>query len=415
MPSELLRKLGAAWLSMIAPGHLSAPAQPALPAGQRERALSFCARLLILTLALCVPFPARGGADRPLALSQPLTQRWQYASEQTTNFTPATDGEQIYLPLTQGSLIALQAGSGSLLWRAEIGGEFSAAPLADRRGVFVASETRPAPLPTQMQTDTQRNTTGTLYALSRATGITTWMRTLSAPLRGALTTNGTTIYAGSADGRVYAIRKETGEIIWHFQHTAAFTSHPVPHGTQLYVGSEDGVLFALDQTTGRLLWRYQTRGALRGAVSVAQEMVFFGSADGHVYALEAASGRLRWRARTGAGVQAVAYAAGGVVVASLDNFVYFLSPHRGARLWKRQLAGRIAAQPLVGADGVLFAPLSGDACIVLDPRDGKPLNLLPVGEDNNTAASPIYAGEVVLVTTRQGLLAFGSPGVSVAR
>ena len=412
MPSELLRKLGAAWLRMTAPRRLSAAAQidrRALLPGLRARGLMLRACVVILTLAHSVPFPAQGGANRPLALSQPLTQRWQYASEQTTNFTPATDGEQIYLPLTQGSLIALQAGSGNLLWRAEIGGEFSAAPLADARSVFVASETRPALAATQTQT------TGALYALSRATGITTWMRTLRAPLRGALTTNGTVIFAGSADGRVYAIRKETGEIMWHFQHTAAFTSHPVPHGAQLYVGSEDGVLFALDLATGRPLWRYQTRGALRGSVSVAQGMVFFGSADGHVYALEEASGRLRWRARTGAGVQVVTYAAGGVVVASLDNFVYFLSPHRGARLWKRQLAGRIAAQPLVGADGVLFAPLSGDACIVLDPRDGKPLNLLPVGEDNNTAASPVYAGEVVLVTTRQGLLAFGAPRASVAR
>ena len=411
MLSALLRKLGAVGLRMINRSHSNTLAKTALLAF-RMGGRPFGPLLLIcagaLALAACLPFPVMS-ADGPPALSQPLTQRWQYASEQTTNLTPATDGEQIYLPLTEGSLISLQANNGRLRWRAEIGGEFSAAPLADARGVYVASETR------RTASGQAHQMAGSLYALSRATGITMWMRTLGAPLRGAMASDGRTIFAGSADGRIYAFRQETGEIIWHFQHSAAFASHPVLRGSRLYVGSEDGVLFALDQATGRPLWRYQTRGALRGAVSLAQQMVFFGSADGNVYALYEANGVLRWRARTGAGVQAVAYVGGGVVVASLDNFVYFLSPQRGDRLWKRQLAGRIAAQPLVGADGVLFAPLSGDVCVVLDPRDGRPLNLLPVGEDNNTAASPVRAGDVVLVTTRQGLLAFGSPTASVAR
>jgi outer membrane protein assembly factor BamB len=142
---------------------------------------------------------------------------------------------------------------------------------------------------------------------------------------------------------------------------------------------------------------------------VVEGTVYFGSADGFVYAVDEIDGRLRWRARTGAGVQAVASVPGGLLVASLDNFVYLLSLNRGDRLWKRQLAGRLAAEPLTAPDGALFTPLSGDTGIVLDLRDGKQLNSLPIGEDNSTTASPIIAGNILFVTTRHGLLAFSRP------
>ena len=50
-------------------------------------------------------------ADGQIALSQPLTIRWQYQSDRTVNLTPATDGERIYLPLAEGMLVSLRATS----------------------------------------------------------------------------------------------------------------------------------------------------------------------------------------------------------------------------------------------------------------------------------------------------------------
>src|SRR3712207_8489639 len=66
--------------------------------------------------------------------------------------------------------------------------------------------------------------------------------------------------------------------------------------------------------------------------------------------------------------------------------IYALSLHDALpiyRLWKRQLPGRVAAQPLVAEDGILLAPLSGEECLVLSLRDGKKLNSINVGEDRS--------------------------------
>jgi len=82
----------------------------------------------------------------------------------------------------------------------------------------------------------------------------------------------------------------------------------------------------------------------------------------------------------------------------------------GARSWKRRLPGRIAAQPFITQSAALFMPFSSSSGVVLELRDVRTINLLPVGEETTTSASPIAVGDVVLLTTEHGLLAFKQPG-----
>ena len=337
-----------------------------------------------------------------IALSQPLTVRWLYPSDITTNLTPTDDSGHIYLPLASGILISLNAYDGQLIWKTDIGGELSSSPAADERGVYVASETGGG-----LRLPSRAN--GALRALGREGGITLWMRTLPMPIQGSLITSENILYGGSSDGKVYAVKKQTGEIVWVIQHSAPFASQPVIFGSQLYIGSDDGSLFSLDQFTGKVNWRYRTRGAIHGKAVVADGIVYFGSTDGYVYALKERDGSLRWRRRTGASVQTVAYAQSGLLAVSLDNFVYCLSYRNGGRLWKHQLTGRIAAEPLTATDGALFTPLSSSIGVVLDLRDGKQINSLPIGEDNSITAAPVVADKMLLITTRHGLLAFSRP------
>lgn len=358
--------------------------------------------LAVITIALCFGWNAAAGNESGPALSRPLIVRWQYDSDATVNLTPATDGLRVYLPLANGNLLSLNTTNGQLIWKTEMGGELSASPTADEVGVYIATEIG--------GTDGKEpRAKGTLRALGREGGVTLWMRTFPMPIRGALAMSETLLFGGAEDGRIYAVRKATGEIAWITQYQASFVSHPATAGQYLYLGSEDGSLLALDQVSGKILWRYRTRGGVRGSVAMNGGAVFFGSADGYVYALSEADGSLLWRTRTGAAVQTVALTQTGLLAASLDNFVYKLSMTNGKRLWKRQLAGRPLSEPLTAPDGVLFTPLSGDEGIILDLRDGRPLNAIPLGDENSNTASPISVGKFVFVTTRRGLLAFSNP------
>ena len=343
-----------------------------------------------------------------VALSQPLTIRWRYGSHLTVDLTPAYDGDRIYLPLAGGTLVSLQAKDGQLNWLAEMGGELSASPVADDRGVYVASEIEEE---TGKLEAGVRRATGTVRVVGREGGVTLWMRTLAGPLRGALTISGNILLAAGGDGRVYAFDRVTGEIEWSVYSGGSFNCWPVVSAGLVYVGNEDGSLLVLEETTGKILWRYRTKGPVRGPVAVVNGAVYFGSGDGYVYAVNSANRRLLWRKRTGAAVQAVAHVEDALLVASLDNFVYRFSLN-GARVWKRQLPGRIASQPLTATDGALFTPLASLAGVVLGLRDGRQINSLPTGEEITRSASPIAIGDAVLLTTEHGLLAFAQPRVS---
>jgi outer membrane protein assembly factor BamB len=373
-----------------------------------DRNSDLIARLFLLSCLLAmipnqlarVAGAARG--EKQLVLSQPLVVRWQYDSNQTLSLTPATDRERVFLPLAGGTIVSLNSSDGRLHWKSDTGGEISASPVADDNRVYVASEYGDVATVSRM-------TKGALRALGQESGVTRWMRTLPAPIRGSLAVSATTLFGGASDGKVYAIDKQTGMTRWANQYAGSFASQPVLSGSLLFIGSDDGTLRALDQASGKAAWDYRTRGPIRGPVAVVSGVVYFGSGDAYVYAVRESTGKLLWRSRTGAAVQSVAGTSEGVLVASLDNFVYLLSFNRGHRIWKRRLSGRIASQPLTASDGALFVPLSSNSGIVLALSDGKQVNTLPIGEDNSIGASPVGIGDLVLVTTIHGLLAFAHP------
>ena len=369
--------------------------------------------LWILIVAAALSFAQTNQKPEPhpvltvkLDLSQPLTIEWRYDSNLTLNLSPAFDDQRIYLPLAGGTIVSLTGESGQLNWRSEMGGELSASPVADEHAVYVASETGKAG-------SGAPRATGALRALGRDGGVTQWMRTLAMPLRGGLTLANGKLIAGGSDGKIFAFDSRNGNALWSFDYVAPFNSQPVVSGSRIYIGSEDGNLLALDEQSGKLLWRYRTKGAVRGPAANGNEIVYFGSGDGYVYAVNANSGRLLWRKRTGAAVQAVVRTGDELLVASLDNFVYKFSLS-GARSWKRRLPGRISSQPLVTHDAALFMPLSGTAAVVLELRDGRQVNLLPTGVEIATSAAPVAVGEVVLLTTEHGLLAFREPSKKAA-
>ncbi|MBC8029352.1 MAG: PQQ-like beta-propeller repeat protein [Pyrinomonadaceae bacterium] len=343
----------------------------------------------------------KSNLNHALELSKPLTIAWRYNSNLTLNLTPAFDKERVYLPLAGGTIVSLKAADGKLNWRSEMGGELSASPTADDRAVYVASETG------KPETGARR-ATGALRALGREGGVTQWMRTLAMPLRGSLTLTNGNLFAGSDDGKIYALDSKNGELIWTYDYGAPFKGQPVVSNGRVYIGSDDGNLLALDESSGKLLWRYKTKGPVLGPVAIGRETIYFGSGDAYVYAVNVPTGRLIWRKRTGAGVQSVVSAAEELLVSSLDNFVYKFSS-AGARVWKRQLPGRISAQPLVAGDGALFTPRSSAIGVVLEIRDGRQVNSLPVGEEITTSASAIAVGDTVFLTSEHGLLAFRQP------
>ncbi len=358
---------------------------------------------MLLSLGLLAALVTNGFAHAKgdVVLSDPLTVRWRYESNITLNLTPAFDAERIYLPLAGGTIVALNAKDGQLVWRSDMGGELSASPSADESNIYVATEII-------VSEGIHRASYGALRALGREGGVTQWMTPLVKPVRGTITISGSRLFAGGGDGRAYAFDKKTGGVLWSIPFPSPFNSQPIVDSGRVYIGSEDGTMWALEEATGKVIWKYRTQGAIRGNAVATRKSVYFGSSDGYVYALKADKGKLDWRKRTGAGVEAVTLAGEGLLAVSLDNFAYLLGLN-GSMAWRKLLPGRISAQPLTVKEAALFTPLSSSTAVVLALKDGKQVNSLPIGEELTSSAAPIAVADAIFVTTEHGLLAFARP------
>jgi eukaryotic-like serine/threonine-protein kinase len=370
-------------------------------------AVSFTKRLMALSISVATALAtcasgSRAAREGQADLSRPLHMQWSFEADNISNITPVVDEEDVYVPLNNGTIVSLRRKNGELAWKSDLGGFITSSPSADSRGVYLASE---IPLSGESR---YPQATGVLRALGRQSGVTLWMRTLPSPVRGALASNATTLFGRSSDGRIYAVKKENGEIAWIKYGSLPFNSSPLLYGQKLYAVDTGGNLYALDESTGNTSWRYRTHARSGASLAVIEGTVYVGSDDGYVHAIEEATGRMRWRARASAAVQTVQVAGRCVLATSLDNFVYCLSKQRGGKVWKRQLPGRVAARPLVLDDEVLLSPLAGDECVVLSLEDGKKINSVYVGEDNNSEADPLLSGSLLLLTTRKGILAFSN-------
>lgn len=364
-------------------------------------------RLILLAILLAhafLPYGSGTAAAQGLqaTLSRPLHVRWSFEDDKISNITPAVNGEAVYVPLGNGAVVSLRRESGELFWRSELGGVITSSPSADSSGVYLASEIPPS------EGSKYPQATGVLRALGSKSGVTLWMRTLPSPIRGELAANETTLFGRSSDGRIYAVKKENGEIIWIKYGSLPFNSSPVLYGQKLYVVDTGGSLYAIEESTGQTSWRYRTRAQSGVSIAIIEGTAFVGSDEGYVHAIDERTGRMRWRARAGAAVQTVQAAGKCLLATSLDNFVYCLSTQRGKKVWKRQLPGRVTARPLVLEDDVLLSPLAGDECVVLSLQDGRKINSVYVGEDNNSEADPLLSGGLLFLTTRKGVLAFSN-------
>ena len=364
--------------------------------GKMARAL--CS-LLVLGLFVAVA----GAEDGPVSLSRPLVVRWSYDTRQLTSQTPAAFADVLYVPLTGGVVAAVRPQDGQLLWRSETGGEFSASPAADERGVYVGSE-----LSAEGRDASSMYTKGVVRALSRTSGVALWTRTVPNPLEGALVVGDGLLLGASADGRIYALDKMTGAPAWIIKTEHSFRTAPSMAEGGLILASADGYLLVVAPKTGTIVRRYQTGSAQAAPFSAAGKTIYTGSPDGYVTALRDAGGRLEtiWRRRAGTSVQSLTSTPAGLLVASRDNFVYFLSHRNGDRLWKKQMPGRVVGAPVVSADSALFALLGGEVCVALSLADGKQVNTLALGEGNSASTPPQLVGPLVIVPTRNGLIAF---------
>ena len=183
----------------------------------------------------------------------------------------------VYVPLADGTLYALEAGSGAEQWsfNPAIEAQDIYSPTADpviADGVVYFMTSGP-------------NLVGELIAIDIATQQARWRYETPTENYSAPSVAGELLIWGGLDGRIHALTAASGDPAWTFPTSDIIFSAPAIAGDIAYVGSNDKYLYALDTATGRMQWQFRADSGVSSPV-IADGVVYVGTEGGVLYALE---------------------------------------------------------------------------------------------------------------------------------
>jgi glucose dehydrogenase len=233
-----------------------------------------------------------------------------------------SDGEQAWFvesPLRQGvgvgdgqvyanadDLLAIDADSGDVVWRADTGGDRLTTPTATTDGVVFTNRVD-----------------GVVTAFDPG-GERRWQHRTEVETRSPTVTDDTVYVATSTEpgtaGRLLALNRTDGSVRWAVDTPSTKRgTRPVVDGDAVYLGCsgrDQGTLVALDRTDGAERWSFTDENSTVYEPAVTDDAVYAGSNDNHVYAFSR-TGERRWQIETNSVVGTVV--AGGDLLYAANN------------------------------------------------------------------------------------------------
>ena len=217
---------------------------------------------------------------------------------------------------------------------------------------------------------------------------------------------------GKGTAGLYAFDPESGEELWHTPAASLIIGAPAYADGMVYFGSSDGILHAVDVQDQRESpsFSFQSKEAIWASPLVVEGRLYVAGMDHFVYCLDAANGQVLWKTEVGGAMAARPLLDDGILyVGAFDGQVYALDAESGALVegFHFQAGNWVWSEPLM-ADGRLYVTSLDGKLYALDPATGDVLPPYPYdsheidGKKNVLRASPVQAGEYIIVATESG-------------
>ncbi|MEK6228665.1 MAG: PQQ-binding-like beta-propeller repeat protein [Actinomycetota bacterium] len=186
---------------------------------------------------------------------------WSFQADEQVNTGAAYAAGRIVIGTDAGSLYALGAKDGRLIWRAQSNSTFGS------REFFYATPT---------------------IAYGR-------------------------VYIGNTDGTMYAYGLKSGNLLWARPSGTYIYSAAAVDDRKVYFGTYDGNFYALDAATGDVRWKQPAPSSVHAAPTVMNGLVYYSTCDGcgttgvrsvkvgprGTFGLSVKNGKLMWKSKVG--------------------------------------------------------------------------------------------------------------------
>ncbi len=174
------------------------------------------------------------------------------------------------------------------------------------------------------------------------------------------------LFVASLDKKVYALDAENGTEIWSTELGGAISSKVAINTDLVYVTSFDRQMHALNRSTGEIEWSVIAEDWIWGAPVMGENVVYFSDATGTIYAVDAVNGTILWTNEVEGTVQTTPTLAGDVLYIASDKenaetgdpigvLTAMSIEDGGTVLWQQELTIPIYTAPVVVADDVIVA------------------------------------------------------------
>jgi eukaryotic-like serine/threonine-protein kinase len=194
--------------------------------------------------------------------------------------SPVVANGIIYFGSGDSHVYAIDAESGSLVWKYKTDGIVHTTPAVSEGILFIGSW------------DTY------LYALEASSGKLLWkFKTGENPgmtgIQSSPMISNNSVYFGARDANLYCLNAKSGTLRWKYAaENAWILSTPVYDGGNVYVGTSDSyLLLALNANSGKEVWRSKLNGYVFGSPCVSKNAIFIGDFTGRVYSINKNDGK----------------------------------------------------------------------------------------------------------------------------
>lgn len=326
---------------------------------------------------------------------------WIYNAGGMILSSPVAAGGVVYAGCNDGSLHAVDAAAGSLLWTFPTDAWFEGAPAVSEGVVYAGAMDRK------------------LYAIAASDGSELWSYETSGWIQGSPLVAGGVVYVGSMDHHVYALDAATGALIWKYK-TGGFISAALslaPGTDLLIVASNDGMVSALDRSTGLPAWTYDTGGFMEAAPVCGDGRICIAvsdnaeindeSIDNMIMAVDPSTGSVIWRLdleKNDMVYSTPALSNGTLAVATFTGAVVGLDAAAGTEIWRNKPDDFAYFASLAATDDMIVAQDLDSRLYVLDPSDGA-IRQVFGGPGEIYSSAAISDGKIYTATTQGYLIA----------
>jgi outer membrane protein assembly factor BamB len=277
------------------------------------------------------------------------------------------DGKLWLFATRDAQVIAVDAVSKKVLWKARVPSEVLARPLLNQSAVIV------------------RTVDGQILSLDAKDGTTRWSYKQVLP---ALTLRGNSepilardrIFVGLDNGRLVALAASTGEVLWdvvlavpegrsEIQRLVDIDGQAELYGRILYAASYQGRLVAIDVERGQFLW---TRPfSSYSGITLDDKAVYSTDDHGHVWAIDRNNGATLWKqnALTARDVTRPVLMGDYLVVGDYAGYLHVMSRFDGHFVGRARI-GEQDIENYSENNGILVPPEVVDHELVVTSRDG---------------------------------------------